>query len=68
MATRYYAVDTGEGGELCSGVSSHERYRVAQAHADRLGETVYLYEVGSDAAPEAIEPESDCDTGDTGER
>lgn len=41
-----YTVVTGEGGELASGVSAQDIERVAQAHADRLGETVYYSETG----------------------
>lgn len=41
-----YCVVTGEGAELTSGVSAAEIERVAQAHADRLGETVYYSESG----------------------
>lgn len=41
MSARYWVVCMGDGGELCSGVSDDEIERVAQRHADRLGETVY---------------------------
>jgi hypothetical protein len=52
----YYAVDTGDGNELCSGLAPEIARKAAQSHADRLGESVYLYEVGSDDEPEEIEP------------
>ena len=53
----YFAVDTGDGNELCSGLNPESYAReVAQRHADRIGETVYLYEVGSSSEAEAIEP------------
>lgn len=57
MATGYFAVDTGDGNELCSGLAPQIARKAAQAHANRLGEAVYLYEVGSDEPAEEIEPE-----------
>lgn len=41
-----YIVVTGDGDELCNGVSEREIERVAQSHADRLAETVYYSEMG----------------------
>lgn len=41
-----YTVVTGEGAELCNGVPEQEIERVAQAHADELGETVYYSQSG----------------------
>ena len=40
MGSIYYMVIDGDGQELCNGVSEYEIERVAQSHADRLGETV----------------------------
>jgi hypothetical protein len=40
MSGIYYMVIDGDGNELTTGVSEYEIARVAQAHADRLGETV----------------------------
>lgn len=55
-----YAIDTGDGNELCSGLSPESYAReVAQRHANRLGESVYLYEIGSDDEAEEITPEAD---------
>lgn len=54
--TGYYEVDAGDGNELCSGLAPEIARKAAQDHADRLGESVYLYEVGSDAKAEEIEP------------
>lgn len=54
--TGYYAVDTGDGNELCWGLAPEVARKAAQGHADRLGESVYLYEVGSDDEAEEIEP------------
>lgn len=71
-----YTVVTGDGNELCSGVSEYEIERVAQAWADRLAETVY-YSSGADLDPEddddigtAVEPRTmRCQCGEyTGER
>lgn len=61
-----YTVVTGEGGELASGVPAQEIERVAQAHADRIGETVYYSEMGGSDLDEdddenlgvAVEPRS----------
>lgn len=58
METTYYAVDNGNGDNLCSGLSESIAYSTAQWWADRLGETVYLYEAASAAADseEGVEP------------
>jgi len=54
-----YAIDSMHGNELTTGIQSEiVARRAAQNHANRIGETVYLYEVGSDGEPEAIEPEA----------
>lgn len=45
---RRYMVTTGDGNMLCDGVSEHEIKRIAQAWADRLAETVYYIESGTD--------------------
>lgn len=60
-AAGYYAVDTGDGNELCNGLAPEIARKAAQAHADRLGESVYLYEVGSDEEAEEIAPERSMD-------
>ena len=54
-----YTVITGDGHELCSGVSEHEIVSVAQAHADRLAETVYYGETGG----ADLDPDDDEDIG-----
>ena len=68
MGQGYYAVDTGSGDVMVSGLSEHTAREVAQETADRIGETVYLYEVGSDAVPVAVEPSTatadDCEHGE----
>lgn len=51
-----WAVDSADGNELTSGLSEHDCHRVAKSHATRLGEPVYLYEVGSDEEAEEVEP------------
>jgi len=52
----YYGVDDGAGNQLTIGLSQHEARQVAQRIADRLGEPVYLYEVGSDDDAEEVSP------------
>jgi hypothetical protein len=55
-----YAIDDEFGTELTAGLAEHECDRVAQALANRLGKTVYLYCLADDAdgdAYEAVEPE-----------
>jgi len=72
----YYTVTTGNGDLLCDGVSEHEIERIAQAWADRLAETVYYIESGTDLDSDdedegvAVEPRTvRCECGDyTGER
>lgn len=71
-----YIVMTGDGDLLCDGVSEHEIERVAQEWADRLAETVYYIESGTDLDSDdedegiAVEPRTvRCECGDyTGER
>ncbi len=53
----HYAIDSMHSNELCNGLSEHDRYLAAKNHANRLGEPVYLYQVGSDDAEE-IEPDN----------
>jgi hypothetical protein len=57
MANTYWAVDSADGQEITTGLSEQEARGVAQRHANRLGASVYLYEVGSDEEAEEIEPE-----------
>lgn len=72
----YYTVTTGNGDLLCDGVSEHEIERIAQAWADRLAETVYYIESGTDLDSDdedegvAVEPRTvRCECGVwTGER
>lgn len=72
----YYIVMTGDGDLLCDGVSEYEIERVAQAWADRLAETVYYIESGTDLDSDdedegiAVEPRTvRCECGQyTGER
>jgi hypothetical protein len=53
-----YAIDSMHGNELCSGIElEQEARRIAQNDANRLGEPVYLYEMGSDEEAEEIQPE-----------
>ena len=44
----YYLVMTGDGDLLCDGVSEHNIERIAQEWADRLEETVYYSQNGTD--------------------
>lgn len=44
----YYAIDTGEGNELCSGLSASQVRVAAQRAADERGEPVYYYSAGTD--------------------
>lgn len=57
--TKTYVVVTGEGGELSSGVPACDIQRVAQAHADRLAETVYYSLTGG----ADLDPDDDTDIG-----
>lgn len=54
-----YIVVTGDGNELCNGVSAYEIERVAQGWADHLGETVYYSESGG----ADLDPDDDEDIG-----
>jgi hypothetical protein len=62
MANTYWNIDSGDGNELSAGIQSEiEARRIAQSTANRLGQSVYLYEVGngdgeSEAESEEIEP------------
>lgn len=51
-----YAVDTSDGNELCGGLPAETARETAQRWADRLGQSVYLYEMGSDDESEEVEP------------
>jgi hypothetical protein len=51
-----WAIDDADGTEICSGLSPETAHSTAQAVADRMGETVYLYEIGSPSDPEEISP------------
>lgn len=57
----YYNIDTGDGNELCAGISEHEIERVAKRCANELGETVYYYQGDTDGEEEvpsvAVEPD-----------
>ena len=72
----YYMVTTGDGDLLCDGVPAHEIERIAQEWADRLAETVYYIESGTDLDSDdedegvAVKPRTvRCECGDyTGER
>jgi hypothetical protein len=46
----YYNIDDADGTELTAGVSEHEIQAVAQRLANERGESVYYYEVSSEAA------------------
>lgn len=52
----YFAIDSEHGQELCSGLREHEADKAAQNWANRLGESVYLYEVGSPGEPVEFVP------------
>jgi len=51
-------IDSVHGNELSAGIQLEVvARRIAQETANRLGESVYLYEVGSDEKPEEFTPE-----------
>lgn len=54
-----YTVVTGEGHELCSGVSEQDIERIAQSHADSLAERVYYSESGG----AGLDPDDEEDIG-----
>jgi hypothetical protein len=43
-----YAIDTGDGHQLCAGLPGHLADSVARQRADQRGESVYLYAEGQD--------------------
>ena len=54
----YWNIDSEHGQCLNEGIQlESEARKAAQRTANRLNETVYLYEVGSDESPEGIEPD-----------
>jgi hypothetical protein len=58
----YYAVDTGDGNELCSGLAPEIARKTAQRMANERGESVYLYSAGNDGEEyEEIAPEAKPD-------
>lgn len=62
MDTYYYAIDTGDGDQLTTGLQDYDyARRVARRIATERGESVYLYEIPSEegAESEEIEPEAD---------
>jgi hypothetical protein len=56
-----YGIDTGDGNQLCAGLSWYDVARTAQRLADDRGEAVYVYEIGAGdrdddgTAPEVLE-------------
>lgn len=54
-----YAIDDGYGDQITTGLSEHIARRKAYEIANRRGETVYLYEVGSEDRPMAIHPDGE---------
>lgn len=52
----YYAIDDGNGDQITTGLRACEAQRVAQRIADERGDSVWLYEVGSDAPADEIAP------------
>ena len=68
VMTTTYSIDNGDGNQLCAGLQGYDAARkAAQARANDLGETVYLYapsevaeaeERGEEHESEAIEPET----------
>lgn len=54
-----YAIDDGDGNEICTGLDEHIAHRTAQELANKRGEAVYLYAVeeGESGKYETIEPE-----------
>jgi hypothetical protein len=59
----HWNIDSADGNELSAGIQSEiEARRIAQSTANRLGQSVYLYEVGngdgeSEVESEEIEPQ-----------
>jgi hypothetical protein len=54
----YWNIDSQHGQSLTEGLQiEREARKVAQSMANRLNETVYLYEVGSDESAEAVGPD-----------
>jgi hypothetical protein len=48
----YYNIDSGDGNELCAGLSEQEVARVAQRLANERGESVWYYQGGTDGEGE----------------
>jgi hypothetical protein len=69
--TATYAIDTGDGIQITTGLSAHTAHRTAQRIADERGEPVYLYETGTgedeleaeEIAPTEIEVQFDAASG-----
>jgi hypothetical protein len=61
MANTYWNIDSANGNSLSEGIQSEiSARRIAQSAANRLGQSVYLYEVGdgkSEIESEEIKPE-----------
>lgn len=53
-----YGLDDGDGNQITTGLPATTARDTAQRMANERGKTLYLYELGSDAAAEAIEPET----------
>jgi hypothetical protein len=61
MANTYWNIDSADGNSLSEGIQSEiSARRIAQSAANRLGQSVYLYEAGdgkSEIESEEIKPE-----------
>lgn len=73
-STTYWNIDSADGNELSAGIQlESEARRIAQSTANRMGQSVYLYEVGngdgeSEVESEEIEPEEEDETESEEER
>jgi hypothetical protein len=48
----YYAIDDADGNEITTGLPEETARETARRIASERGESVYLYEVGSESEPE----------------
>ena len=54
----YWNIDSADGNSLSEGIQSEvEARRIAQSTANRLGQSVYLYEVGNGDGDSEVESE-----------
>ncbi len=52
-----YSIDDGNGDQLTTGLSEHDVWTVAQRLANERGESVWVYEDGSDEELTEVEPD-----------